>query len=223
MDRLCYSLRFAKQPCTHSALLYSVPWNLMDTRSVVPGDTCSWHVIWERVGNALWFPQFSVDTCPFRHTLFLLLWEMFRNHVCCFITGSLIYFSDGVYRNYKGVTMYICMTDTTVSRLIFQMADDIIPAFPVGDFTFRYLRSFIDDNEDIYIYEVTRGTDFRVQFFIIGVDVSAPTGVLCNVDSIRFFEPFRIHISQTLCTYAHSIPLYRGQTHITRTKILQGN
>jgi hypothetical protein len=82
--------------------------------------------------------------------------------------------------------MYICMTDTPASRLIFQLADDIIPSFPVGDFTFRYLRSFIDDDEDIYIYAVSRGTDFRVQFFIIGVDVPAPTGVLCNVDFIHF-------------------------------------
>jgi hypothetical protein len=42
--------------------------------------------------------------------------------------------------------MHICMTD--------RPADDIIPSFPVGDFTFRYLRSFIDDDEDIYIYEL---------------------------------------------------------------------
>jgi hypothetical protein len=66
--------------------------------------------------------------------------------------------------------MYICVTDTPVNKLIFQMAD-IIPTFSVGDFTFRYLRSFIDDDEDIYIYEVTKGTDFRVQFLILGVDV----------------------------------------------------
>jgi hypothetical protein len=77
--------------------------------------------------------------------------------------------------------MYICITDTSVNRLIFQLAGDIIPSSPVGDCTFRYLRSFIHDDEDIYIYEVSRG-----QFFIIGVDVSSPTGVLCNVDFIHF-------------------------------------
>jgi hypothetical protein len=65
------------------------------------------------------------------------------------------------------------------------MADNINPTFSVGDFTFRNLGSFIDD-EDFYIYEVTRGTAFRVQFFILGVDVSAPTGVLSNVDFIHF-------------------------------------
>jgi hypothetical protein len=47
--------------------------------------------------------------------------------------------------------MYIYMTDTPVNRLIFQLADDIIPSFPVGDFTFRYLLSFIDDDENIYV------------------------------------------------------------------------
>jgi hypothetical protein len=83
--------------------------------------------------------------------------------------------------------MYICMTDTPVNRLILQLADDIIPTFPVGDFTFRYLRSLIDDDEDIYIHEVTRGAVFHVQFFIIAVDVLAPTGVL-----ERRFHSFRL-------------------------------
>jgi hypothetical protein len=48
--------------------------------------------------------------------------------------------------------MCICMTDTPVNRLIFQMADN--SDLPGGEFTFRYLRSFIDDDEDIYIYEL---------------------------------------------------------------------
>jgi hypothetical protein len=64
------------------------------------------------------------------------------------------------------------------------MGDDLIPVFWVGDFKFRFLHSFVE--EDIYIYEVSKGQDFRMPFFVLGVDVSGPTGVLCNVDFVHF-------------------------------------
>jgi hypothetical protein len=109
----------------------------------------------QRAGNAVWFPQFSLTACQYPHTLFLLLWEMFRNHIRCFITGSINYFSAGVSRNLKGATMYVSITDTPLNTLIFQMGDDIVPVFQVGRFAFPYLRSLIE--EGIYIYEVTKG------------------------------------------------------------------
>jgi hypothetical protein len=43
--------------------------------------------------------------------------------------------------------------------------------------------SFPED--DIFIYVVSKGNNFRMQFFVLGVVASAPMGVLCNVDFVH--------------------------------------
>jgi hypothetical protein len=69
--------------------------------------------------------------------------------------------------------MYVCMTDTPLNKLIFQLGNDLVPVFLVGEFKFRYLRSFAED--DSFIYDVCNEDDFRMQLFVLGVDVLTPT------------------------------------------------
>ena len=87
----------------------------------------------------------------------------------------------GLLDAFKVATLYITLTDTYLTRLLFQRIDS--PTFYYFDFTFELLNSAPED--DLYIYKVTKDI-FSLNVFVFGVDVSTRCGPLSNVDFMYF-------------------------------------
>jgi len=99
---------------------------------------------------------------------------------CFYFSGTFIYYLAGISDAFKSVTLYISLTDTYITRIIFQRIES--PTFYYFDFTFE-LNSAPDG--DLYIYTVTRD-DFSTNDFVFGVDVATRSGTFSNVHFIYF-------------------------------------
>jgi hypothetical protein len=137
----------------------------------------------EIVGYATWFSTFDFVTNPFPNETYSLLRELFEARLCFFLTGSFVYFMAGVFQNYTGASLFLALTDTPLTRLLFQLEGSELQTFWLGGFEFNLLEA--EPEADLFIYNVTKG-DFRLQVTIFGVDVSGPTGVLGSIDLIHF-------------------------------------
>jgi hypothetical protein len=98
-------------------------------------------------------------------------------------TGSFVYYMAGVFRTYSGASLFLALTDTPLTRLLFQLEGSELQTFWLGGFEFNLLEA--EPKADLFIYNITKG-DFSLQVTIFGVDVSGPTGVLGSVDLIHF-------------------------------------
>jgi hypothetical protein len=137
----------------------------------------------EIAGNATWFSTFDLVNNPFPNETYFLLRELFEARLCFFLTGSFVYYMAGVFRTYSGESLFLALTDTPPTRLLFQLEGNEIQTFWLGGFEFRLLEA--EPDADLFIYKITKG-DFTLQVTIFGVDVSGPTSVLGSVDLIHF-------------------------------------
>ena len=133
------------------------------------------------IGGISGFSEFTPVCFPHREAILLLMRAFLMGGNCFFITGTFFCHVAGVLRGYKGACLYICLRDTHLVHLLFQRADT--PTFTYADFHFELLHSV--PNEDLFIYEVTRGS-FSMRFFAFGIDVSARCGALENVKLVYF-------------------------------------
>jgi hypothetical protein len=134
-------------------------------------------------GNATWFSTLDPVNNPFPNETYLLLRELFEARLCFFLTGSFVYYTAGIFQGYSGASLFIALTDTPLTRLLFQLDGNEIETFWLGGFEFHLLES--EPEADLFIYTITKG-EFHLQGTVFGVDVSEPTGVLGSVDLIHF-------------------------------------
>jgi hypothetical protein len=115
-------------------------------------------------GIASWFTEFQPIRFPAREIIQLLMLEFFRNHLCCFMSGSFVSFMAGILYSFKGVTIHFVLTDSPIVRLIFQIGPEYVTQFNIKDFTFRLMEYNLQ--EDKFVYIVSRG-DFTLLFFFL--------------------------------------------------------
>jgi hypothetical protein len=66
-----------------------------------------------------------------------------------FLTGSFVYFMAGVFRTYSGVSLFLILTDTPLTRLLFQLEGNELQTFWLGGFEFNLLEA--ETEADLFI------------------------------------------------------------------------
>jgi len=61
--------------------------------------------------------------------------EFLRGGNCFYFSGTFIYYIAGILNAFRGVNLYIALTDTYLTRLLFQRIES--PTFYCNDFTFE--------------------------------------------------------------------------------------
>jgi hypothetical protein len=98
-------------------------------------------------GIASWFTEFRPIRFPAREIIQLFMLEFFRNHLCCFMSGSFVCFLAGILHSLKAVTMHFVLTDSPIVRLIFQRGPELVTQFTIKpsiswNMTYEKINSF---------------------------------------------------------------------------------
>jgi hypothetical protein len=92
------------------------------------------------VGNALW----SNEYCPVQlygnRQIRLLLLTLFRQHICCHISGSFAAYTARVLKSYRAAVLYVALKDHPLLNIIFQKGP-VVGNFYLNDFLFELLES----------------------------------------------------------------------------------
>jgi hypothetical protein len=171
----------------------------------------------EIVGYATWFSTFDLVNNPFPNEIYFLLRELFEARLCFFLTGSFVYYMAGVFLTYSGASLFLALTDTPLTRLLFQLEGNELQTFWLGGFEFNLLEA--EPKADLFIYNITKG-DFRLEVTIFGVDVSGPTGVKVVSTSFTLFGTILKHHITNDTLSRHLIRHYRWHPHVITSQTL---
>jgi len=135
-------------------------------------------------GNCTLLPVFDPVHFPRSTHIWRLLYDVFFCHdICCFLAGGFVLFMAGIFNSYSSASLFIALTDSPLVRRIFRQEPDPLDRFYIHGYLFEF--SYIDDEEDIYYYEISRGS-FKMTFAIYGIDSDnncnpLPISILCNL------------------------------------------
>ena len=66
------------------------------------------------------FSEFIPTCFPFRETMYLLMSSFLWGGNCVYFSGTFIYYMAGISDAFNGVTLYMTLNDTYLTRLLFQ-------------------------------------------------------------------------------------------------------
>jgi hypothetical protein len=133
--------------------------------------------LWSSVGNCTILPEFKPSRFPYHTHIWRLLYNgFFCQGICCFLSGSFVLYTAGIFDSFSGITLLVALSDAPLIRCIFQRGSDPQPCFYIHNYLFTFSRT--GANADIVHYMVSHG-DFRMKFCIFGIDTTPN----CNTDS----------------------------------------
>ena len=74
-------------------------------------------------GKISWFSEFTPTRFPFRENIYFLMFAFLKGGNCFYLSGTFVYYVAGLFDAFKGATLYITLTDTYLTRLLFQRID----------------------------------------------------------------------------------------------------
>ena len=90
---------------------------------------------------------------PNRRIILGLLYLFYCHRVCCFILGSLVFYSV-----FASAALFIALKDTPILNKIFQRGPQAPEIFTFGGYTFEFLDG--EPDADIVYYEIWKGSFF---------------------------------------------------------------
>ena len=136
-------------------------------------------------GSDSWFPEFRPVRFPKVNTFHILLFHFLRCGLCCFLTGTFVYYTAGMLNSFDEVSVFMVLTDHHFLRLIFQKFPIIIEVFYIDSLKFQLFNFFPEDI--IYVYKVTNRTnDFSIIMSFFGIRSIVNCIYRCNVDFVHF-------------------------------------
>jgi len=124
--------------------------------------------------------EFTPVRFPDARMIYKFLLSLFREHICCFVSGTYVLYISGCLDAFDGMTLYIAMTDALLLTFIFQKVR--CPNFSVNEFSFRLVRK---EEHDVWHYVVTY-EKCVVPVTVYGIDTTEHCGPLSNIDFVHF-------------------------------------
>jgi hypothetical protein len=93
------------------------------------------------VGNCTLLPEFKPLRFPYHNHIWRLLCNcFFCQGICCFLSGTVVLFTAGIFDSFSGITLFVALTDSPLILCIFQRGSDPLPCFYIHNylFTFRH-------------------------------------------------------------------------------------
>ena len=112
---------------------------------------------------------------PIRRIILRLLYLFYCHRVCCFISGSLVFYSAGVFDGFASAALFMALKYNSIVNKIFQRGPFATEIFTFGGYIFELLEGYSET--DILYYEVTRGP------FLNCDSLSLELGPIRSVDS----------------------------------------
>jgi hypothetical protein len=133
------------------------------------------------IGHIGRFIEFQPRSLPLKGIMASFLFKLYLHGLCCFLTGSFVYYIAGTYQAYAAAILFIAMDDTPLKNLLFQKTTTHY--FTIDDFHLHLL----DEHPaiDVVIYMLVKD-DFSIPLFIFGIDSTHPCGPYSNVDFTYF-------------------------------------
>jgi hypothetical protein len=103
--------------------------------------------------------------------------------ICCFLTGSFLLYTAGIFDSFSGITLFVASLDPPLIRCIFRRGSDPQTCFCIHHYLFTFSRN--GANADIVHCMVSHG-DFRMTFCIFGIDTAPNCNTYSNLDFISF-------------------------------------
>jgi hypothetical protein len=128
----------------------------------------------------------------FPHQRFIqsLLYLFHVHGLCCYLTGSLLYYATGLFNAFSSAGIFMVLPQTSRSRsqllnLIFQRL------LPNSGFLFdKFLFHFVgkEPNTDIYYYDISERSvpAFRLRIAFFGITTTRDCGPESNLDLVQF-------------------------------------
>ena len=109
-------------------------------------------------GDIHWLREFEPMRFPNHRIILGLLYLFYCHRVCCFMSGSLVFYSAGVFDGFASAALFIALKDTPIVHKIFQRGPHAPEIFTFGGYKFELL----DGGPDAVIvyYEISKGPFF---------------------------------------------------------------
>jgi hypothetical protein len=134
------------------------------------------------VGNCTLLPEFEPLRFPCHTHIWRILYNCFScSNIRCFLTGTFVLYTAGIFDSFSGFTFFIALTDLLLIRCIFQKGSDHLPSFYIHNYFFTFRRSCA--NEDIVHYTISHG-DFKIKFFFFGIDTTLNCNTVSNLNFV---------------------------------------
>ena len=125
--------------------------------------------------NLPWLSDFQLSRFPHSQFIHRLLCLFHVHRLCFYLTGSLVYYSVGVFNSFNAVGMFITLTQPkhNILDLIFQRIPS--PSFSYDNFIFELVNR--EPNSDVFFYDTyDLILLIRLRFVFFGVDTTQDYG-----------------------------------------------
>jgi hypothetical protein len=124
----------------------------------------------------------------FPHQRFIqrLLYLFHVHGPCCYLTGSLLYYSTGLFNAFNSAGIFMVLTQSSrLLELIFQR-HFVHSGFLFDNFLFHFVSR--EPNSDILFYDVSERNvpTFRLRIVFFGVTTTRDCGLESNLDLVQF-------------------------------------
>jgi hypothetical protein len=126
------------------------------------------------VGMLPFFEKFHPGDVIGLNVLELLSTKLFFEGICCFITGSFINFTAGVYSNHGAAALFIAEKDAPLLRVMFQRGPGVLPRFIIGGIRFELSGTYPHRNIYIIYKKIISGYIYLYLEYLLTVVVYLP-------------------------------------------------
>lgn len=108
---------------------------------------------------------------------------MYKLNICCFLSGTFVAYTDGVFNHFDGAVLFVALTQNPHIATLLQRRDDFIIDFSLNEFKFDLVG--FRQGYDVFRYIVTC-EDFCMPFLLVGIDVTRYSPPICSADFVDF-------------------------------------